>query len=84
MAFVPHLINQMNRRQMIFCRGGLGAASDNAWMRLRETQGNVFSLSDKAGLRSKKAAKAEGGPSNLRMAPFDNAQQGKTGLLRPI
>jgi len=34
-------------------------------MRLRETQGNVFSLSDKAGLRSKKAAKAEGGPSNL-------------------
>jgi hypothetical protein len=53
-------------------------------MRWRETQGNVFSLSEEAVLRSKKAAKAEGGPSNLRMAPFDNAQQGKTGLLRPI
>ena len=60
---------------MIFCRGGLGAASNHAsWMKLRETQGNVFSLSEEAELRSKKAAKAEGRPSNLRVGPFDNGQ----------
>ena len=60
---------------MIFCRGGLGVASNDAcWMRLREMQGNVFSLGDEAQLRSKKAAKAEGRRSNLRAGPFDNAQ----------
>jgi hypothetical protein len=60
---------------MIFCRVGLGGASNNdSWMRLRETKGNAFSLSDDAGLRSKKAAKAERRPSNLRVGPFDNAQ----------
>jgi hypothetical protein len=50
----------MTRRRMIFCRGGLGVASNIAsWMRLRETQGNGFLLSDEGGLRSKKATKAE-------------------------
>ena len=66
----------MTRRRMIFCRGGLGVASNHAsWMKLRETQGNVFSLGDEAQLRSKKAAKAEGRPSNFRVGPFDNGQQ---------